>query len=125
MEQFADLTYEIIGAAMEVHRTIGPGLPEKVYEVAMLYELELRDVQVATQHHVSVSYKGRLAGEFFLDLVVDDKVIVELKALHELLPVHRSQLITYLKASYYKIGLLINFGQPSLAFERIYPPTHE
>jgi len=120
---YSDLTYEIIGAAMDVHRELGPGLPEKIYENALLHELTLQEIDFEVQKQIRVIYKGVLLGEFFLDLLVDGKVIVELKALSQLLPVHKSQVITYLKASHLKVGLLINFGEPSLAFERIFSPS--
>ena len=101
----------VIGAAIDVHRELGPGLLESVYEEALAWELRMRQVRVDRQVPVPLSYKGRhLDGQIRLDLVVDNALIVEAKATDKLNPVHRAQLLTYLKLTGYPVGLLINFN---------------
>ncbi len=103
------LTREIIGAAIEVHRFFGPGLLESIYEKALTHELQLRQIPVACQQAVPVQYKGKMLEDFRLDLLVGGEVIVELKVVEALLPIHTAQLLTYLKLTGLKRGLLINF----------------
>src|SRR5688572_18368726 len=105
------LTEEIIGAAIEVHREFGPGLLESAYEACLAHELKLRDIRVEHQKELPVRYKN-LTVElgFRLDLLVEERVIVEVKAVDRLHPVHDSQLITYLRLTGCKVGLLINFN---------------
>jgi GxxExxY protein len=100
----------VIGAAIEVHRTLGPGYLESVYEEALGIELSERKIAIQRQHPISVLYKGKAVGEGRLDILVDDQLIVELKAVETLLPVHKAQLISYLKASRLRLGLLVNFN---------------
>jgi GxxExxY protein len=100
---YEDLTREIIAAAIEVHRALGPGLLENAYEECLCHELHLRGLGFRRQ----VNLPG-------LDLVVDDKVVVELKAAESILPVYEAQLLTYLRLSGLRVGLLINFGAPAL-----------
>jgi GxxExxY protein len=114
-----DLTYAIIGAAMEVHRELGPGFLESIYQKAMESELRRRAIAFEAQKRIGVSYKGEVLAEHVLDLVVDDKVVVELKAAKELVPEHEAQILSYLKASGLIVGLLINFAKPSLEHKRI------
>jgi GxxExxY protein len=103
-----------IGAAIEVHRTLGPGFLESVYEEALGIELGLRNIPFARQVPISVPYKGRVVGESRLDILVADVLVVELKAVDALAPIHSAQLISYLKATGHKLGLLINFNVPIL-----------
>lgn len=109
VEEEDPLTGEIIGAAIEVHRFFGPGLLESVYEKSLAHELDLRGVSVVRQQPVPVSYKGQLLDTFRLDLLVGGAVIVELKTADALLPIHTAQLLTYLKLTGLKRGLLLNF----------------
>jgi len=105
------LSHEIIGAAIEVHRTIGPGLLESVYEAALCRELWLRGFSVEHQVSVPVSYKGaNLRCDIRLDLLVERSIIVEVKAVDKLLPIHRAQLLTYLRLRKLWLGLLVNFN---------------
>src|ERR1035437_4138003 len=105
------LTDQIIGCAIEVHRHLGPGLLEAVYEECLCYELSQIGLRFERQVHLPVSYKGiKLACGHKLDLVVEDSVVVEIKAIDELAPIHQAQLLIYLKASSKKVGLLINFN---------------
>ena len=109
-----DLTFIIIGAAMAVHSELGPNLLENVYENALCIELAARNLEYEQQKHLEVLYRGRNVGSFYADLVVEDKVIVELKSVKDLAPIHEAQLITYLKLANIKTGLLINFNVVSL-----------
>jgi len=107
----ANLTERIIGGALEVHKALGPGLLESAYEECLCHQLHLRDIAFRRQVDVPVTYKGiHLSRGYRLDLLVDDGVIVELKAVERLLPVHEAQLITYLRLSGKKVGLLFNFN---------------
>ena len=110
LEQEA-LTSEIIGAAIEVHKELGPGLLESAYEASLCRELSLRNVPFARQLAVPLNYKGmRLDSDMQLDVLVADTVVVELKSVEKLAGVHQAQLLTYLKLSKKRIGLLINFN---------------
>ncbi len=105
------ITRSIIGAAIDVHKALGPGLLESVYEACLTFELSERGVKVVRQRGVPVTYKQlTLDTGFRLDLLIEDSVIVEIKAVDKLLPIHHSQLLTYLKLSELKVGLLINFN---------------
>jgi GxxExxY protein len=107
----SELTEKIIGAAMEVHSYWGPGLLESIYEKSLVLELQLRGVEVNSQVRLDVDYKGfKLDAEYVLDLVVDDKVLVELKTVSELSPIHEAQLLSYMKLASCKVGLIINFN---------------
>jgi GxxExxY protein len=113
-----DLTKDIIGAAFEVHNTLGCGLLEKVYENALARELALRKHTATAQREFTVTYKDKQVGTYYADLVVDDKVIVEVKSASDLANVHRAQLLNYLRISGIRVGLLLNFAKPKLKFER-------
>ena len=111
----AELTRRIIGAAIEVHQHLGPGLLESAYEHALAHELTQSDIPCKRQVQMPVEYKDvRLDCGYIADLVVDDKVIVELKAVEKLLPIHEAQLLTYMKLARKRVGLLINFNVPVL-----------
>jgi GxxExxY protein len=105
----------VIGAAVEVHRQLGPGLLESAYELAFCRELELRGLQHFRQKEVPLAYKGvDLGCAYRLDVVVEELVVVELKTVDQLLPLHKMQLLTYLRLTGYRLGLLINFNVPVL-----------
>lgn len=104
------LAHTVIGAAVEVHRTLGPGFLESVYESALTIELELRGVAVERQKPVSLMYKGRSVGDARPDLLVEGALVVELKAVECLAPIHKAQVISYLKALRLPLGLLMNFN---------------
>lgn len=104
------LTYEIIGAAIEVHRALGAGLLEELYEEAFGIELEYRKLKYERQRHIDVVYKGRNIGDMYVDIVVENTAVVELKSVKSLSPIHTAQLMTYLKLLNLKKGLLINFN---------------
>ena len=103
-----------IGAALEVHHILGPGFLEGIYEEALAMELELRGISFERQKMISVSYKGRRIGEGRTDFFVENSLIIELKAAEKLLPVHHAQVISYLKATGCRLGLLINFHESVL-----------
>ena len=110
-----ELTGQIIGAAIEVHRELGPGLLESVYQTCLARELSLREVPYEQEKPLPVEYKGiRLDCGYRLDFIVADKVVVELKAVDKMHPVHQAQLLTYLKLTGCRVGLLINFNVPVL-----------
>lgn len=115
---YKDLTYAIIGAGMEVHRVLGPGFLESVYEEALAHEFGLRDIPYGRQVRLTVTYKQVVAGEFRADFLVDGKVVVELKAIKALSEADEAQLLNYLKGTGYRVGLLLNFGTPSLEHKR-------
>ncbi|MBR5823844.1 MAG: GxxExxY protein, partial [Paludibacteraceae bacterium] len=105
------LSYKVIGCAMEVYNVLGPGLLESAYEKALIHELQINGLSVSSQVPVEMQYKGINLGEGLrLDLLVEDSLIVELKSVDELKPVHYKQLLTYLKLLDKRIGLLINFN---------------
>jgi GxxExxY protein len=109
------LTGQIIAAAMEVHRELGPGLLESVYQSCLARELQLRNVDFVQQIELPVSYKGvRIDCGYRIDMVIGNRVIVELKSVHEILPVHEAQLLTYMRLTNVHVGLLINFNVPVL-----------
>jgi GxxExxY protein len=108
-----EISREVVDAAYKIHRKIGPGLFESVYERIMRYELERRGLLVLTQHPVPVVYESvEIDDAFRADLIVQDKVIVELKSIETLAAVHKMQLLTYLRLSGLRLGLLINFNVP-------------
>ena len=117
-----DLTYRIIGAAMEVHNRLGPGYKEEVYERALAAELAGNDIACERQYRVEVQYEGVPVALFYLDLYVEQTVVVEVKAFaHQLTDDERAQVINYLKATGAPVGLLFNFGRRKLEFPRIFP----
>ena len=110
-----ELSERVIGAAIEVHRTIGPGLLESAYQRCMEAELRLRGIPFRSEIALPVRYKAiEFESAFRLDLIVADQVIVELKSVEAILPVHSAQLLTYLRLTSHKLGLLINFNVPLL-----------
>jgi GxxExxY protein len=115
MDELNQISGEIIGAAIAVHRELGPGLLESAYEACLVYELQQRKLKVDQQVAQAVFYKGlQLDCGYRLDLLVEDRVIVELKAVTTILPIHEAQLLTYLKLRKLRLGLLINFNVPIL-----------
>ena len=117
-----DLTYRIIGAAMAVHNHIGPGYKEEVNENALAIELRQREIAVEQQYPVPVLYEEEQAALFYLDLFVEDQVVVEVKALsHQLTGDELAQVINYLKATKAPVGLLFNFGRRKLQYKRVFP----
>ncbi|MBI4711883.1 MAG: GxxExxY protein [Planctomycetes bacterium] len=109
-----EITSGILNGAFEVHNTLGCGFMEKVYENSLVYELEQRKLKVETQKEMKVRYKEIVAGTYIADIVVEDKVIIELKVAEGISKIHEAQLLNYLKASGYRVGLILNFAKPKL-----------
>ena len=110
-----EVTLTVIGAGIEVHRALGPGLLESAYEECLCRELDLRKIQFDRQRHLPVNYKRiRLDCGYRLDLLVAGTVVVEIKAVDRLLPIHQAQLLTYLRLGGWKVGLLMNFNVAAL-----------
>ena len=118
--QFENTTRRIIGSFYEVYNQLGHGFLEKVYENAMLIEMNARGLQVSSQQPIKVMYKGHPVGEYLADLMVEEKVICEIKAMQSLRPEHEAQLLNYLKATGIKVGLLLNFGPRPEIMRRIF-----
>ena len=116
---YPELSYEIMGAAFEVHDVLGPGFMESLYEEALTRELAARSVPFERQKEVAVAYKGQTIGTHRLDMVVDGKVVLELKAVSELTDAFKQQVPSYLKATGLRLGILINFGAPAVRYVRI------
>jgi len=114
-----EITAKIIGAIYEVHSILGPGFLEAVYQKALVKELKLRGLFLEEQKELHVIYKGEDVGLYFSDILVENQVVVELKAVDSLKPVHQAQLLNYLKVTGMRIGLLVNFGGTSAEFKRM------
>jgi len=108
--KYTDLTEEIIKAAYKVHNALGFGFLEKVYQNALMIELKRMGLKVTSEMPIKVYYRNEIVGEYIADIIVADKVILELKAVKDLAEIHEVQLVNYLKATGIKVGLLINFG---------------
>lgn len=115
----SDITEKIIQASIEVHKILGPGFMENIYEKALMYELSKIGMKYECQKPIEVPYKEIKAGEHRIDLIVEDAVIVELKAIKNFESIHRAILISYLKATDKEIGLLLNFGNTKLQIDRL------
>jgi len=115
---YKELSYAVIGAAMEVHRILGPGFLESVYEEALAHEFDRRSIPYQPQAELMVRYKEIIAGKFYADFLVDEKMVVELKAIKGLTEIDEAQLLNYLKGTGYRVGLLLNFGTSSLEHRR-------
>lgn len=109
----------VIGCAINVSRALGHGFLERVYEAALAIELEIAGLSFERQKAITVEYRGRRVGEYCCDFLVDDRLIVELKALAALAREHEAQMMNYLKATGLTVGLLLNFGRPTLGIRRI------
>ena len=109
------LSYRIIGAAIEVHTQLGPGLLEKVYETALCAEFKLRGINYEQQQRISINYKGLDVGYYIADLIVENRANVEIKSVDKLEDVHTAQLLTYLKLTGLNAGLLLNFNEATLS----------
>jgi GxxExxY protein len=122
--EHAELTEKIIGCAMKVHRTLGPGFLESVYQNALAHELGKAGLRVECEKPIQVIYDGIVVGDFAADLLVDGTVMVENKAAQALAPAHEIQLVNYLTATGVEIGLLLNFGAEKLEFKRKHRTYH-
>ena len=116
---YKELTFAVIGAAMEVHKILGPGFLEAVYQSALVRELRLRGISFEQQVRLPVFYKDELIGEYIADLVIEGKFIIETKAVSRLNASHQAQAMHYLAATGYRLALLLNFGAGSLEHRRV------
>jgi len=116
---YRDLSYQIMGAIFEVHKELGPGFLESIYEKALIEELPSRGMKVQTQKFIDLIYKNKKIGTHRLDSVIEDKVVVELKAVESFSIHHKAQLTSYLKASGYKLGILVNFSKAKVEYRRV------
>ena len=116
---YKELTGEIIEASYNVHNSLGCGLLEKVYENSLIWEIELMERKVSSQREFKVIYRKKEVGIYYADLVVEDKVIVEVKSVERVDDIHRAQLLNYLRISGLRVGLIINFARPKLEYERL------
>jgi GxxExxY protein len=116
--KYEEITRQVIGCAFEVINELGAGFLESVYEKALHLALRQKGLSVIAQHPIMVLFRGECVGDFYADLFVEEKVIVELKAVKSILPEHQAQMINYLNATGIEVGLLINFGSPKLEYKR-------
>ena len=118
--KYEEITEQVLSCAFEVIKELGAGFLETVYEKAMVVALSEKGISTHAQHPVIVRFRNQNVGEFYADLFIEDKIIVELKAVKTLLPEHQAQVINYLKATGIEVGLLINFGNPKLEYRRLF-----
>lgn len=117
---YKEEAYTIIGACMEVHKELGPGFLEAVYQEALAREFKTRNIPFEKEKQLMIGYKGKPLGKTYAaDFICYDKIIVELKAIRDLLPEHNAQVFNYLKATSMKLGILVNFAKPSLEYKRV------
>ncbi len=114
-----ELSYAIMQAAYEVHNQLGPGLLEKLYERALVIELLSHGHKIEQQKEIVAKYKNQVIGKHILDLIVDDCVILELKAVSTILPIHKQQALSYLKVTGHQLAIIVNFGAPSVQSHRV------
>ncbi len=116
---YGDLAYKVVGIAMEVHRELGHGFLEKVYENAMMVACRLAGIKAEQQVPIKVYFKGEIVGEYIADILVEGAIILELKSQDKITDLHRAQTLNYLKATGLKLALILNFGKESLQRERL------
>ena len=116
---YKDLSYKIIGLAMQVHRELGYGFLEKVYENALMVLLRRERIRAKQQAPISVRFEREIVGEYYADILVENKIILELKVMGKILDVHRAQALHYLKATDLRLAMILNFGKEGFEFERL------
>ncbi len=116
---YKELSYKIIGIAMEIHRELGYGYLEKVYENALLVLLKENNINAEQQKELSVNFRGHEVGKYIADIVIENKIILELKVATAIKDVHKAQVANYLKTTGLKLGIIINFGKDRLEYERV------
>ena len=119
IKKFDETSNQIIGAAIEVHKTLGPGFLESIYHNSIKMELEKRDLSYETEKVIGIKYKDGKVGEHRLDLVVNNEVVIELKTVQDITDIHVAQVISYLKASNLKLGLILNFSKNIIDIKRV------
>jgi GxxExxY protein len=118
-DELNDLSHHIIGIAVDIHKKLGPGFQEKIYEEALLTEFKKAGIEYEKQKVVRVEYGGQCLGNQRMDLLVNGEIINEIKACAKIIPVHRDQLISYLKTSNKRLGLILNFGRRRVEIKRV------
>lgn len=116
---YKDLSYKIVGLAMKVHNELGRGFLEKIYENSLMVLFEESGISAQTQMPIQVQFHGRVVGDYFADIVVENSIILELKAQDRIAELHKAQTLNYLKATQFKLALLINFGRDRLEYKRL------
>jgi len=116
---YKDLSYKIVGLAMQVHNELGPGFLEKVYENALMVLLQTNGIRASQQFPIIVTFHGHIVGDYFADILVEDLIIIELKAQDRIADIHKAQTLNYLKATKFRLAYLINFGKHRLEYERL------
>ena len=116
---YKDLSYKITGLALEVHNELGCGFLEKVYENALMVLLEREKIPAKQQAPANVNFRGKVIGQYFADILVDDKLILELKTVDVIANIHIAQTLNYLRATGIKLGLILNFGKPKFEYKRL------
>jgi GxxExxY protein len=114
-----DLSFKVVGLAMKVHNQLGHGFLEKVYENALMVLLRREGINAKQQAPIRVCFEGEVVGDYYSDILVEDKIILELKVTEKIIDIHRAQILNYLKATGLKLAILLNFGQDRLVYERI------
>ena len=118
-EELNKLSNEIIGIAIEVHKNLGPGFVEKIYEEALVYEFKKKEIKFKRQYQVQVEYKGLNLGKQRIDFLINNNIILELKSVCGIIEVHRAQILSYLKTADKRLGLILNFAKPKLEIKRV------
>ena len=116
---YKDLSYKIVGLAMHVHRELGSGFLEKVYENSLMILFAENGIAAKAQFPIKVHFHGQIVGDYFADIIVEDSIVVELKAQERILHLHKAQTLNYLRATNFRLALLLNFGKVSLEHERL------
>ena len=116
---YKDLSYRIIGLAMRVHSVLGHGFLEKVYEKALMVLLRRENIEAAQQAPITVSFEGEVVGNYYADILVENKIILEIKSAEQIIDAHRAQALHYLKATGLRLAIILNFGKEKLEYERM------
>lgn len=116
---YPELSYKIMGAIFEVHKNLGPGFLESIYEKALIDELSRRELKVENQKVINITYKNKKVGVHRLDIVVENKIVIEIKTVERFAINHKAQLTSYLKASGYRLGILVNFAKSKVEYYRV------
>jgi len=116
---YKELPYEVVGLAMEVHRKLGFGFLEKVYENALMILFDKHEIPAQQQVPLRVYFEGKAVGDYLADILVDSKIILELKSVDKIVDTHRAQVLNYLRATRLKLGMILNFSKKSLEYERL------
>ncbi len=118
-EELDKLANKVIGIAIEIHKLLGPGFKEKVYSKALTYEMNQKKIKYETEKLIRIKYKNILLGNQKIDFLLEDDLLLEIKALPEIQPIHINQMLSYLKTSDKKLGLILNFGESKLGIKRV------